>query len=277
MAIKIAAWNTEGRLTAYEKGMRGTPAQILAGIKRLNADVVILPEAYLNEPSTEVNEQLACMGYRWYDTEYHDTGHDDDVSEWGRPHMRVLYRIPIVRAETRRWGNLRDLPVLTVKDPETGKEVCIIATHLDDINEQRRLQQLDDIIPFIERSESAIVMLGDFNAMWHEGRARLIGSRISRAFASLLPKKARSFAQRASKMAAGLAMKRLQAAGLMDADPRHRPTVTPKNRNLSRLPSIRLIQIDHILYSKGVTAESFTIEKDGGSDHRAISATLTLQ
>lgn len=276
MAIKIVSWNVEGRLTAYEKSQRGTPTQILAEIKRLGADIVVLPEAYLDEPSPDVDSKLRAMGYRWYDTKYKDTLHDDDVAKWGWPHMRVLYRIPVSNIETKRWGELRDLPVLVVQDPATKKEICIIATHLDDINEGRRLLQLDEIIPFIKRSKLPIIMLGDFNAMWHKGRARLVGSRVFQVLVRLLPKNAQSFARRASRMAEGSVMTKLQSAGLTDADPYLLPTVTPKNRNLSWLPSVRLIQIDHILYSKNIDARSFRIEKDGGSDHRAISAVLTL-
>lgn len=278
MAIKIASWNIEGRLTRYKGGKkRGTPEQIVEEIAKLNADIVVLPEAYLNEPLKESSERLKNMGYEWYDVQYHDTLHEKDVAKWGYPFMRVLYRIPIISAETRRWGNIRDLPVIIVEDPETKKKLCIIATHLDDLTEERRLQQLDEIIPFIQKSDMSVIMLGDFNAMWHKGWPRLLATSFIRSIIdNLMFGALRNVLSRLSRMATGTVMERLREAGLIEADPRYRATTTPKMRSMPFMPSVRLAQIDHMLVSKKIVISVPVIGRDAGADHRSLNASIEV-
>jgi len=49
-------------------------------------------------------------------------------------------------------------------------------------------------------------------------------------------------------------------------------------RGLEILPSIPLLQLDHILIDeKELTYSDFQIEHDGGSDHRQISADISLR
>ncbi|HEY5695581.1 MAG TPA: endonuclease/exonuclease/phosphatase family protein [Candidatus Saccharimonadales bacterium] len=279
MAFTIATWNIEGRLCYYDGGKnRGTPETILAEIKRLNADVVVLPEVYLNAPANGVDDQLKAMGYSWYDTQYHDTLHDEVIKRWGHHFIRVLYRLPLVKAKTQRWGDIRDLPLITLQDPETKKEVVIIATHLDDLTEERRLTQVSEIIEYIKTSDSPIIMLGDFNAMWHEGWRRVLTGRFMRWVTTTMPSRTlRDVLSRFSRMATGKVMVRLRAAGMHDADPHHRATTTPKMRGMAWMPSIRLAQIDHILVRKGVRASKVIIGKDHGSDHRSLTCKITIQ
>jgi endonuclease/exonuclease/phosphatase family metal-dependent hydrolase len=40
---------------------------------------------------------------------------------------------------------------------------------------------------------------------------------------------------------------------------------------------VRLAQIDHMLVSPVIKVDSFKIGRDGGSDHRSITATLTIK
>jgi len=276
MAIKIAAWNTENRLAYYLPGSRGTPTKILEGIRKLDADIIVLPEAYVNAPASGADELLKTMGYSWEDVRYDDKDREEEVARWGFPYMRVLWRIPVRSVTLQRWGDVRSLMTLVATDPETKREIQIIGTHLEDRSEALRLKQLDEIVPFIQASKFPVVMLGDFNAMWHEKGARILASRSVRQLARALPEgDLHSTATRLSDMATGKVMKRLRdEAGLHDSDRRHRPTTTPKMRHMSFMPSIRLAQIDHILASKEVKVSDFRIRPDGGSDHRAISATL---
>lgn len=278
MAIKIASWNVEGRLTRYNGGKkRGTPERIIEEVTRLDADIVVLPEAYLDSPLKESSDRLKELGYKWYDTQYHDTLHDEDVAKWGYPFMRVLYRIPVVDIETKRWGDMRNLPLVTAIDPETKREFYIIAIHLDDITEERRLKQLDEIISFIQKSKIPVIMLGDFNAMWHKGWPRLLTIPLVQLVIEYLTfGRLRDVLTRLSRMATGTVMERLRKAGLTDADPRHRPTTTPKMRGMSFMPSVRLVQIDHMLVSKEIEISVPIIGKDGGSDHRSLFTSITL-
>jgi endonuclease/exonuclease/phosphatase family metal-dependent hydrolase len=279
MAIRIASWNTEGRLTAYQKrGERGTPERIVEKIAKLDADVVVLPEAYLNEPEDSANQLLQALGYTWHDAEYHDTGHDEDVRRWGRPHLRVLYRIPARDFTVQRWGGMRDLLTFTVTDQKAKKEVCICAIHLDDLSEARRMKQIDAIIPFVRDNPLPVVMLGDFNAMWHEGRAKLLASRVVHFIVRhLLGGELLHVLLRLSEMAEGTVMQKLRdEAHMTDADSSHRPTTTPKMRGMPLMPSIRLVQIDHILISKSIHADQVRVGADGGSDHRSLLTTIDI-
>lgn len=277
MAIRIATWNIEGRLARYDGGKnRGTPEKIVDEIAKLNADIVVLPEAYLNAPAESANAALKKLGYSWHDVAYDMTQHDVDIAAWGSPYFRVLYRIPIVSVEDRRWGNICTAPLLYVDDPETNKRLCVVPIHLDDITEERRLAQVADIITYLKKVDNPVVMLGDFNAMWHENWRRMLTSRMFKRMVQCLPKGELEYAlRRLSGMADGRVMARLKnEAGLIDADPRHKPTVTPKKRSMLHMPSIRLMQIDHILI-KGMKRGPVLIGKDAGSDHRSVVTTIT--
>jgi endonuclease/exonuclease/phosphatase family metal-dependent hydrolase len=277
VAVKVAAWNVEGRLTDFG-GRRGTPERIVSEIEQLDADVVALPEAYLETPADDVDEMLKSLGYEWYDTSYQDRERNEP-NAWPEVHMRMLSRLPIHSAEQVRWGDNRTLPVITVADQESGLDVCFMGTHLDERSEALRQKQVDDMAPYIRALDMTTVALGDFNAAWHNRRAKLIGSRALQAFARRMPVSAiRSEASRVAEMMTGTTMERLrQEAGLDDIDPRHRPTVTPKRHDMPRMPSIPLAQIDHILVTNDIMASDFKVAPDGGSDHRAISATLRIK
>lgn len=276
MNIRIAAWNVEQRLTTLTIKRRGTPEHILASIKKLNADILVLPEAYQNTPDIGVDEELRRMGYSWIDIRYDDLGREDEFSG-AMPHMRVLSKLPITSSEIHRWGGIRNLPVITVQvDSET--QLRIIGTHLDDRNEELRTRQVDELIPYINASTMPTVMLGDFNAMHGKGRAKLYSHKAARQMAAKVPHPEIRFAlTRLSDMATGSILARLEAeTPLRDIDPTRRPTTTPKMRDIEWMPSIRLAQIDHILLSPDVRALDFKIARDGGSDHRGLSATLQI-
>lgn len=279
MAISIATWNIEGRLSKYNGGKRrGTPKDILEEIKNLNADIIILPEAYLDKPDEGVDSALKELGYSWHDAKYNDTLHDADVARWGHPFMRVLYRIPVKNVTTKRWGNIRTLPVMTVEDPETGESACIIPTHLDDITEERRLQQVDAIVEYIAHLDMPVIMLGDFNALWRRGWRRLLASAFIRWVARHVPfSDMRSVFVRSSFMAEGEVLNRLNRQALLyESDLHYRSTVTLKRRETPYVPSIPLMQIDHILVSAGIAISSPVVGRDGGSDHRSLRAVLEI-
>lgn len=278
MAVKIASWNVEGRLQGYAKKGRGTAEDILRGIEALGADVLVVPEAYLDQLAGGVKARLTALGYEIYDTPYGDYGREDEKYLIGTMHLLLLSKLPVEDGRQLRPGDVRNLLACKVTDPETGKKLRVVAIHLDDRNEAARLLQAGDLVKQFENETEPMVMLGDFNAMWHTGRARLISSRLVSWLARrLLLGHARYVAVRAVEMGVGKALKML-ASGLRlrDADQRLRPTVTPKQLGLLVLPSIRLMQIDHMLVSSNVKVRDFSISDDIGSDHRAISALLTI-
>src|SRR5215472_2390487 len=106
MAFTIASWNIEGRLTTYKGGKkRGTPAKIAAEIIKLQADIVMLPEAFLDVPDEAAVKMLTDADYGWRELLYNDTAHEEPEARWGKPHFGILSRLPIYNYEIKRWGN----------------------------------------------------------------------------------------------------------------------------------------------------------------------------
>jgi endonuclease/exonuclease/phosphatase family metal-dependent hydrolase len=279
MSIKVASWNTELRLTNLARNGRGAPSQIIDRIEELDADILVLPEAYSDTPGDGVDDRLRALSYTWKDTAY---GEDGRQYQHGMPHMRILSRLAVVSSQIYEWGDARSMLVITVNLPDSEKKLRVIGVHLDDRSETNRLKQVDDMIPFINSSDMPTIMLGDWNAMHGKGRAKLVGSGAARRLARFVPSSSshddlRSFAMRVTDMATGNVMERIESeTNLRDLDPRRRATTTPKVRGHEWLPAIRLVQIDHIVASPSVEAEKVQIGKDGGSDHRDISAIITL-
>jgi endonuclease/exonuclease/phosphatase family metal-dependent hydrolase len=280
VAIKIASWNVEGRLSGYTEAGRGSAEHILDSIESLDSDVIILPEAYLEEVAPGVDERLKELGYEWQDVEYGKDERDWSEEYLGKiPSLRVMSRLAIADVQTNYWGDLRPMLSFTTIDPETGKNVRIFATHLDDRNEKLRVRQIDDAIPELQKTELAKVAIGDFNAMWRTGRARLIGSSVMRFVARHVPHKGlRHTLTRLTDMASGRVLQRLTAeTGLRDADPSHKATTTPKMRDLPFMPSVRIAQIDHAMVSSEIEVDDFAVSSDLGSDHRAISMVIKVK
>lgn len=279
MSIRFASWNVEGRLSGYVTDGRGSAEQILEGIEALDADVVVLPEAFLEEPADGVDDYLTKMGYEIHDVAYGNNDRDWSQEFMGKMnYLRVLSRLAMSQIEQVAWADTRQLCSFRVTDPETGNEVLVLPTHFDDRSEAQRLDQVDDAAMYVEKADMPTVMLGDFNAMWHRRRARFFGSRLLRFVARHIPHEGmRDKATQFTDMATGLTLERLASAGLRDADARLRPTVTPKMRAAPFMPSVPLGQIDHILVTKELEADQYEVSRDGGSDHRAISATITVK
>lgn len=279
MAIKLASWNVEGRLSGYVKNGRGSAEHILEGIEALDADIIILPEAFLEEPAPGVDDRLAGMGYAVYDMAYGDDDRDWSQEFMGKMnYLRVLSRLAISQLEEVAWAGKRRLVSFHVNDPESEDEILVLPTHLDDRSENQRLDQVDDAATYVEKADMPTAMLGDFNAMWRRKRARLFGSRAMRFIASHIPHEGmRNKAIQFTDMATGTTLQRLADVGLRDADARLRPTVTPKMRAAPFMPSVPLGQIDHILVSKELEATDFKAYPDMGSDHRAVAATIGIK
>lgn len=278
MAIKVASWNVEGRLHGYQKQGRGTAAHILQEIARLDADVLVLPEFYMDSLPESVADALAKQGYTITETGYGDVGRSElERQRWGEMHISIVSRLPVSDAQVIRPAGLRNLVLCQVTDPRTGQKLRVVAVHLEDRTEAMRVAQANELAEIVRRSSMPTVLLGDFNATWHEGRAKWLTAAPARSLAKRIPHgELRSMAVRAAEMARGEALAILARAGLRDADPRHRPTATPKLRFTPYLPSVRLLQIDHMLVPSGIRVSGFTVHADGGSDHRAISAVLTI-
>jgi len=276
MTLKVASWNIEGRLSPLAINRRGTPEQIIREIERLNTDVVFLPEAFATGNfAEEIRQALTALGYELYATTYDDGGPVRTEIAVDQPSMLLLSRVPLRQRKTIRLGDLRNAIVAHIHDPTSRQTLRIIGVHLDDRSEALRLQQVPDLIRLVQSSDEPTVMLGDFNAMQYDSApAKLLRSPMMKF---VVPNFVPGLGRRVVEMACGETLQQLQAAtGLRDVDPAFRPTTTPKMRGHEWLPSICLIGIDHMLLSPHMSAQNFRVSPDGGSDHRAISAMITL-
>jgi len=275
--IKIASWNIEGRLSNPMPSGRGNATQIINNIRIINADILVLLEAH-TEKSLEdlaVLQAIQNLGYKIYDVPY-----DDDLAlrtdtYTMRLSMLLLSKRPIKDFKIIKLGDFRNC-ISTSVETSKNQYLRIFGVHLDDRKEATRLRQINDLSKIVNQSKMPTIVVGDFNAMHGEDLwpAKLLKTKISRLISHIiLP----NLYTKVIEMAQGEALKRLEdATGLTDIDKSHRPTTTPKIRGYEMLPSIRLIQIDHMFISKDVKADKLVISADGGSDHRAISTELFL-
>jgi len=271
--LKIASWNVEGRLSDTGDVGRGTPAHIIDSITKLDADILLLAEAHSADSLDDLpaSKQLRDLGY-----ELRNVPYDDDLATRENVYNKQLSlvfasRLPVDRFEIVKLGDLRNSLVAVVNG------VRFIGIHLDDRREETRIRQMHDLVKVIKKSDMPTVIMGDFNAMHGEDiwPARFLRLKPVRLLSKLT---FTTIAGRAIEMARGEAIKYLEDnTNLTDADPKHRPTTTPKVRETPWLPSVRLIQIDHIFISPEILISNFTISPDYGADHRAISAEISTR
>ena len=274
MALRVAAWNVEGRLERRPGESHGSPLRILTGIERLNADLIVLPEAYFRSVDPIVEQRLQQWGYVWEDIAY-----NDNATRTTGPYLRIITRLPLANIHTVRFGNMRSLLCLRVVDPASQCQVRIIAVHLDGRSEKRRMRQVEDLITHVACEPLRTIVLGDFNAVWPEGYAKVLTSGFARAVIRSMPtKRLRSACRRFTDMALGTTLMTLtQATDLRDVDRLHVPTAIPRTRYTPLLRHVRLAQLDHILLTPGLVATDFDIAEASGSGHRAISATVHVR
>jgi endonuclease/exonuclease/phosphatase family metal-dependent hydrolase len=275
--ITISSWNVEGRLSEFGIKKRGTADHIVSSIRKLDSDIVLLLEAHQADSIKDLttqHKQIQEMGYVLYESPYNDDLAIRTDVYTNQLSISLLSRHKLTDFSVIRLGNLRNAIVATLSIND--KSVRIIGIHLDDRSEKTRIKQIDDLAHIVNQSKTPTVVMGDFNAMhgsdlWPSKFLR--NTIISSALTYIIPK----LAIRAIQMATGDALRTLEAnTKLTDADPSHKPTATPKVREYEWLPSIRLIQIDHIYISNEIKLHGYKIAPDGGSDHRAISATISI-
>lgn len=278
MSLRIASWNIEGKLTDTGQKKRGSVKQIITTIKQLDADVLVLLEAHgeASLENLEPSQQLIDMGYQLYNAPYEDDSHRRQDAFFPNSSLMLLSKLPVKQFEIIRLANSRNAFAATIQT-KTDQSFRIIGLHLDDRSEITRLNQVNDLANIVGQSKLATVIVGDFNAMHGEDLwpAQLLRSKPMHWLANfILP----NISLKAIEMARGETLKLLQSrTGLRDADTRHRPTTTPKMRDLDWMPSLRLIQIDHIFVSSRFEVKQFQIAPDGGADHRAIIANVVIK
>ncbi len=276
--IKLTSWNIEGRLNESSSGYRGSSKQIVQTIEKLDSDIVLLLESHQEKSIRDLPDQfnkLQNMGYKIYESNYSDDLHARKDTYAKRLSMLLLSKFDVTEYKTIRLGNLRNAIVANIKISDSN-EIRIVGVHLDDRSEKTRLMQAADLIKTINESSMPTVLMGDFNAMHGDDilPARFLKNKLVKSISRyLLP----NISLRAIEMASGTTLKLIESqTNLVDVDPRHQPTTTPKMRGLQWMPSVRLIQIDHIYKTPDIKISQFKIAPDGGSDHRAISADIYI-
>lgn len=279
MNLKIASWNVECKLSETSRTKRGHPDQIMAMIRKINADVLMLIEAHIEDSLEDIkhHKKLLSMGYQIYNVPYQNDTPDKLKFEDAPLSLMLLSKLPMDNCRTIRLADKRNALTAVITDPKSKQQFRMIGIHMDDRSEETRLKQAKELSVIINESKLPTVMVGDYNAMHGEDiwPAKLLRSRpIKKMSNYVLP----AISIRAVEMARGEALRILESAtGLHDADPTHRPTTTPKMRGFEWLPSIRLIQIDHMFISDSIKVNNFHVAADGGADHRAIIAELDIK
>ena len=280
--MKIVSWNIEGRLSPLSRDGRGTPEKIVEAIEELNGSVVVNPEGFGTDPSVSesIEGSLRRLGYETLSTPYDDAIERGEGAAVIDPHLRVMSRLPIISHEVIRPGGLRNMISMTVHDPESNTDIRVIGVHLDDRSESLRLRQVEPLIEYINSSDLPTIMMGDFNAMPpNTMKSFLVHSFLFKGLARVIPHRhMRHVLRRLSDMATGTTIDViLNRTVLRNTDPTYKPTTTPKMRRMEWMPSIRFAKIDWIFVSPDIEYKNFSVSRDLGSDHRALSIEITLK
>lgn len=264
--MRLSSWNIEGRLS--DEGLaskRGTAKHILVNLALSDFDVAFLPDAYSSLPNDDIIQDLEnIVGEQGEIVSY---GYNDLAESKSKLNGMLLSKLPIENKEIIKAGDYRNV----IKTMIGG--LAIYGVHLDDKSEATRHIMSNSIIMDIEKTKIPTVVMGDFNAAYPDG----LVAKGFKALGNLHPNSSDGLLRRAKDMVNGGTMDMFLQAGFSETNPNHTPTETPKMRGLEFMPSIPLLQLDHILISSELDYDNFKIEQDGGSDHRQISAEISLR
>jgi endonuclease/exonuclease/phosphatase family metal-dependent hydrolase len=269
--IKIASWNIA---KAFNDKRAAT---IEKGIDRLDADIIVLSEAFFtdhNTPPGFVEDRVKAMqemadrlGYDYFScTPYNGHDYPDNQPVDYDLYLVALSRFPVAFQVKRL--DARDSLFITYRDDQWAQDITIVGTHFDDLSETSRQAMAAAALKLLDLSKPTVIM-GDMNSMHgNTWQALLVESRPGRWALRHMPTDfTKSLGERLYGMAAGTTQKMLSNSGLEDADPKRRSTFIYK--------FILFAQLDHIL-TANLNVLSFDNHWLGGSDHKAISAEISL-
>lgn len=271
--LRVVTWNAEGMFVENTKTRRATPHDGLGVLRRLNADIVVIPEFGVIEAlHDEVELTLRALGYEVSIMPY------DDARAPGLG-MAILSRLPLHAQRVHSLGDGgRNFCEVLCRD-SNGAPIRVFGVHLDDRAESIRLTQLPAIVDEVNKHlDERVLVLGDFNAMhekaWFARFARSSAAQVGTVV--LRDKLMVSMAERVREMAIGTTVKYiLEHTNLHDLDTHRKRTISAKQAGLEWAPSVRLAKIDWIFGSKHFTTHKYTVLGDVGSDHRPVIAELT--
>lgn len=268
--LSVVTWNAEGMFVDGTKTRRGTPHNAIATLRRLNADIVVIPEfGRIADLEDAHMAAIQALGYEVTLIAY------DEPRSPGLG-FAILSRLDVIATYIHDLpGSKRQMLEIRCKDAD-GVHLRILGVHLDDRSEEGRLNEVTTVCEIVN-SETNIptILLGDFNAMHRDSWfARIARSRPARHLSHRVPHSlVKSMAQRVHEMALGTTVDYLLThTKLHDLDPGRKRTISGKQAGLEWLPAWRLAKIDWIFASKQVTTLHYHVLRDQGSDHRPVKA-----
>lgn len=273
MKIRIATWNAEGMFVAGSKTKRAAPHDAIAVIKKLNADIIFVPEF---GDTSRVDETVT--------TALHALGYEVVIYAYDQPEHKVygaalITRLPLDHYELHRFSNTKR-QFIEAFVAVGQRKLRIIGLHLDDRSEEIRLAQVPEVAQIVSKDGKInTIILGDFNAMHVSAAfARFARTKPVLFAAKNFPHKTlRSVGTRVTQMAIGTTLQTLlDATGLQDLDGKGHKTISARQAGLEWLPSVRLAKIDWMLGSPRIHTMYYRVLPDVGSDHRPVLAILDI-
>lgn len=248
--------------------------ELAKALLKTNPDIAYIAEATADRKQDygRLEGIFAAYGYVGTAVRYKDSDNRPDHHV-----MTVLVRreyVDQVKGETIRLADSRNAVLIHVYG------ITIAGVHLDDRSGETRLKQANSLLD-VARPD---VIMGDLNETYPETRlGALLNNWFIRWLTSLFPvgvpgtKQSRiarinSLVTRLAQMTSGKVINTLRTAGYRNADQvERRPTIALH----PRLPA--LAQLDHIfLGSSAVTYDEFRLTDIPATDHRALSAVITI-
>jgi len=272
--LKVATWNAEGMFVEGTKTRRATPHDALATLRRLDSDIVVVPEfGRLTDLDEQVRLTLGALGYELTLLAY------DEPRAPGLG-FAILSRLKVLSTQVHDLGTSKRQLLEVCCESEDGEPIRVLGAHLDDRSEEGRLGEIAAVADVVnDNPDIPTLLLGDFNAMQRDSLfAVMARSAIAHDMTEHVKHElVRSMADRVGEMALGTTIEYLGAhTKLHDMDPGKKRTISSKQAGLEWMPAWRLAKIDWIFGSKQFTTRAYHVLPDVGSDHRPVVATLDI-
>ena len=259
---------------------RAVPRDGVAVLKKLDADIVVIPEFGVHEKLEEVTKvAIQSLGYQIIEAPYEDWTLASHVPK--RYEMALLTRLSLRSHTLHHFTNSNRAFIEAIIELPGGKDMLrVFGVHLDDKTEESRLVQIAELGDLLNKPHvGEVLVMGDFNAMTAESlTSKILRTKYAGAMGKrFITEQLRSMSERVNQMAIGSTIATLlEISSLHDLDGRHRFTISGKQRGMEWFPAIRLAKIDWIFGSKNVHTIHYKVLPDSGSDHRPVIADIEL-
>lgn len=260
---------------------RASPHNALTVLKKLDADIVVVPEFGVSGKVDEaVKVAIHSLGYQIIEAPYTDSTLPPHIPNMYE--MAVLSRLPLRSHTVHHFDNSgRAFIEAIIELPGAKDTLRLFGVHLDDKAEQLRLEQMSQLVQLINKGHvGETIVMGDFNAMGNRSlMAKLFGTKAAGAIGERLPsQQLKSISSRVTQMAIGTTIQALlDTTELHDLDSGHHLTISAKQAGLEWAPRLRLAKIDWMFGSKNVSTIKYRVSADVGSDHRPVRASIAIR